>query len=436
MNGVCPSTRVAGTPARYGTTLAIYSTQDVLCILKPVDGEPQPPRELALPVIRALVLHQLEWGYADSEIARGLRSLEEQMGKHDPGMPFTPLAGGPPAPQQPGGPYPYWTPNPEHYKRAAAPVKKLAKPVKTFHTVVLPLLGFRRRRPARDNARQPISPATTGAASHQTLAATIPSANPPTITHVQVHRAAFTPSYTAGTATAPRDRVLGLPRGLSPSVPHIPTSPAITSTPPSGGAAAAAPPRNRTKAHTAPDDLAPPDDSEDGHDYSLQEVEDMWRDEANFLLEYGIDLDLDHDPDSLDASVSRHSLYPDGHVAGLGLALAGMGLGQHQQSSTADTPAARAEARAALMRRKTTRDSRMQEIIDFTSPPPSFSGHGDAPAPWRWSLPPAAQSTEEDWIYSAYESSSPGWSESGWGSAQRHGVPQDTGVEAGVGRAM
>lgn len=187
---------------------------------------------------------------------------------------------------------------------------------------------------------------------------------------------------------------------------------------------------------TAPHNLGPPDDSEDGHDYSLQEVEDMWRDEANFLLEYGIDLDLDHDPDSLDASISRHSLYPDGHVAGLGLALAGMGLGQHQQSaSTADTPAARAEARAALMRRKTTRDSRMQEIIDFTSPPPSFSGHGDAPAPWPGSLPPAAQSTEQDWIYSAYESSSPGWSESGWGSAQRHGVPHD-GVEAGVGRAM
>lgn len=39
-------TRVAAaTPARYGTTLAIYSAQDVLCILKPVDGEPQPPRE-------------------------------------------------------------------------------------------------------------------------------------------------------------------------------------------------------------------------------------------------------------------------------------------------------------------------------------------------------------------------------------------------------
>lgn len=33
-----------------------------------------------MPVIRALVLHQLEWGYADGEIARGLRSLEEQVG--------------------------------------------------------------------------------------------------------------------------------------------------------------------------------------------------------------------------------------------------------------------------------------------------------------------------------------------------------------------
>ncbi|KAL1406479.1 hypothetical protein Q8F55_008179 [Vanrija albida] len=63
--------------------LAIYSAHDVLAILRPVDGEPQPPRELALPVIRALVRHQLEWGYADDEIARGLRSLEAQL----PGYP-------------------------------------------------------------------------------------------------------------------------------------------------------------------------------------------------------------------------------------------------------------------------------------------------------------------------------------------------------------
>lgn len=63
------------------------------------------------------------------------------MGKHDPGMPFTPLAPGPSAPA-PGGPYPYWNPSPEHYKRAAAPVKKLAKPVKTFHKAYTMLKGY------------------------------------------------------------------------------------------------------------------------------------------------------------------------------------------------------------------------------------------------------------------------------------------------------